>query len=50
MTEEADSGGYATVVLPGINSGYLVLRDPQGNRTGRSRASLPQVYERIGGR
>ena len=36
------TAGYAAVALPGINSGYRVPKDEQGNRTGRSRL-IPQL-------
>ena len=42
------SAGYAAVALPGINSGYRVPRDAQGNRLGKSRL-IPQLKKLAAG-
>ncbi|MGF1478451.1 MAG: plasmid replication protein, CyRepA1 family [Cyanophyceae cyanobacterium] len=40
------TAGYAAIALPGINSGYRVPRDPQGNRIGRSHL-IPQLKKLV---
>lgn len=40
------TAGYAAIALPGVNSGYRVPKDSQGNRIGKSRL-IPQLQKLV---